>query len=262
MKKTISLLAITAVAIFVGGILSYVKAAYIEPSANAPAGNTPAPILLSNEASNSAYIPFRKLGKLGITDDINKAIDADQFTDSTLVVMGQTASNGLSVSGLARIFAELETTATVNPLFVGDPTNASLLQTDGNGKIRLFTTNAHTRAPRIVVGSKSVSPAFYNLFIAEGAKATNLGKSTEFSNYSLGQTGYTPSGGTAFCTLTANDLRDKGCPSVNSGGVYKNTYLSQVIPGSGTDVVARCNDLVTTNTSWYPYSNYNKGSCY
>ncbi len=240
MKKILSLFGIILIAAFLGGTLSYVKASYTDPAGNPVGNNVPAPLLLS-DINDSGFAGFRKLGKLGITSDKNNSIDDSQLTENALVVNGQVSSEGFAVTNNPfSVWAHLESSSILPALFFGDPTDSSLMQKNANGSSRTFTVLNHTRAPRIVVGSKSAPAGLFNLFVVEESNATNLGIN---HNPNTVQNNY--------CTLTANDLKDKGCPN--------KTYLAQVFPGSGSNVVAVCREIITQDTT---YGNHNNGSCY
>jgi hypothetical protein len=252
MKKITSIALIIFITTLLGGLVSYVRAAYIEPLGGPAGNNAPAPVLTSDVTSNG-FGPgekgFLKIGKLGITSNSGtNPVDANQFNSSSLVVMGQTSADSFTSSYSNRIRAELPTSSQLFPLYVGDPVAGTLFQKNTDNTPINFIVKDHTRAPRIVVGSLSASPSNYNLYVEPGTKGTNLGQSGDFSTYSGG---YSPKNQTSFCTLTAAKLASTGCPV--------GTYLSQVFPGSSGDV-AKCSDL-TPQTSSYPLSNFNKGAC-
>lgn len=237
MKKILSIIAIVAVTTAFSGLLSFVKAAYIEPAGSAPANNTPAPI----NVDNTGY--FLKKGKLGVSDDRNtnnkiREIDANAFTENVLVVMGQLTALSLSSNGEMRFRGELNTSSTKPALMVSpNGTTSPLMQSNPNNTPLTFYTANRTRAARVVVGSAtadSLSPTPYNLYVEPGSKATNFGTNN------------------SYCTLTKAALATTGCPASRSyAGTNVGTYLGQVFltPSSAsTDIVAACY-FVTPNSS-------------
>lgn len=257
MKKFFSGALIVVIALLVGGALSYVRAGYVEPAGSPTGNNTPSPILITDQTGD--YRQFRKLGKIGFTESVNKSIDTTELANQATVVMGQVSSNGLFAAYTSRIRANLETTSALFPLFVGDPTDPSLQQ------YKTVSVAGHTRAPRIVAGSRSAPADLFNLFVQESSGATNLGRGTKYfyqgsgSNYGTncpsGVCSYDTRNQNHFCTLTSNELKSTGCPA--------QTYLQQVIPGGyGTQVVGVCRYLVNDGNDDFPYSEYNQGSCY
>ncbi len=239
MKKSLSLFTIVAITVFASGLMSYVRAAFVEPAGAPDDNNNPAPVLLSD--TNKAG--FVKIGKLGITKDLSTSpVETAAFDKNTLVVAGQLAADSLASNGDFNINAELETNSTLSALFVGDPTQNSFMQTNPDSSPKTFLVTGHTRAPRLVAGSKGAPAGAYNLYLAEGSNATNLGKNNEY------------------CTLTKAQLQNQGCPSSYSyRTVNVGTYLGQVIVTNGSsssDIVASCYVLTPSATQ------NNLGSCY
>jgi len=254
-KKISSFFLIVFITAILGGIVSYVRAAYVEP-AGAPVGNnSPAPILVDATGPFPNGEPgYFKMGKLGVAKDKTNDVDNSQFNAHSLVVMGLLTTDALTSSYQNRIRAELETNSSLYPLFVGNPTNSSFMQMNSNNTSPLtFRVLEHTRVPRMVIGSKSAPGDLYHLYLAEGSNATNLGKSGQYDIYALGS----PNNKTSFCTLTDAQLKNSGCPAM--------TYMGQLFPdpnpSTNGDVVASCHQT-TPQSSSSPYSNFNKGSCY
>ncbi len=223
MKKILSISFIIVLTIFISGTLSYIKAAFVEPAGSPPNSNTPAPVLLGD----SNLFAFVKLGKLGITRDASTApVENAAFDKNVLVVGGQLATDSLASNGNLTINAELETSSSLKALFVGDPTQNSFMQVNPDSSPRTFLVSSHTRAPRLVAGSKGAPAGAYNLYLAEGSNATNLGKNNDY------------------CVLTKDELQNKGCPhNYSYRNVNVGTYLGQVIVTSSsasTDEVASC----------------------
>lgn len=248
MKKILSIALIVIITTVFGGLLSYVNA-FIGPAGQAPANNTPAPV----NADSTGF--FLKKGKLGVSDDRNannkiKEIDANAFTDNVLVVMGQMSIKGaLTANGQMRIRGELSDTSKNFPLLVTNNVNnidsntgrpTSLFNVNSNSTPLTFFTTDHTRVARIVAGSPTADPLTspgYNLYVEPGSKATNLGTSNDY------------------CTLTKDELKNKGCPTTsapynsnNPPPSYRSvygpaTYLGQVFLTSNSansDIVAAC----------------------
>ena len=249
-----------------GGFVSYVRAAYIEPLSAPGLNNAPSPILTGDvPSSGSGTFPvgqkgFFKIGKIGITNNKdNNAVDQNQFTNNTMVVMGQTSAESFTSAYSNRIRAELSSNSQLFALYVGNPALGTFLQRNSDSSPINFIVKDHTRAPRIVIGSKTAPGNAYNLYLAEGSNATNLGKSLDSSTYSGGPGGqdYTINNKTSFCTLTETQLKNSGCPAM--------TYMGQIFPdpntGTSGDVVASCHQTTPQSVS-YPYGNFNKGSCY
>ena len=243
-KKILSIFAIVAIATVFSGILSYVRADYVEPAGAPVANNVPAPMPADDSTSS-----FVKKGKLGLTNNKStNPVDTDQFLNNVLVIMGQLSAESLTSNGRFRIMAELPSNSTHTAVFLGDPTNSSFMQSNLDGSPRSFlvtgnsTVTGHTRVPRMVVGSKTASPSNYNLYVEPGTNATNLGKNNDY------------------CTLTKDQLQNQGCPYERSyRGVKVGTYLGQVFvlpTSSSSDVVAAC--YIATPTA----NPSNIGSCY
>jgi hypothetical protein len=240
MKKYIAYATLIVIGLTFGIGLTYVNAVYVNKSTSAPTNNTPAPILNGNFSGDS---PFLKPGKIGVGTGGTVA-DVSQFAKNSFVVGGQTTfSQGFGVSKDLEVRGELSNSSSLNAFSFGDPTDSSLWQFDTNSDPRVFQVLGYARAPYIVVGSKTANPTNYNLYI----EPSNLTS----SSFGLG--------GSEYCTLTADDLKNKGCP-INfkySSTVYTPTYLGRVIPGSGSEVVGQCR-LMT------PFSGgvSNRGNCY
>lgn len=252
-SKTGSYLILLVIGLGFGVAVSYVNAVYVNPAFTSTNDQPPAPILTSDVNGD---FPFIKIGKLGINANSLNA-DQNKFTDNSAVVAGQTVANiGLSVSTSARVNAQIPSTSTKSTMFFGntadyivpnDPTTPVVFwQKDGNGNPREFLVKGFTNTARLVVGSKTADPGNYNLYIEPG-----VNRMRSFNTYR------------EYCTLTADQLKNKGCPyeySYNYGRVIA-TYLNQVIPGTGSDVVASC--AMFTEQKWPSTpANANRGSCY
>ena len=251
-KKIMAYVTILVIGLGFGLGLTYLRAEYADQSTTAPSNNPPPPILLGDLSGDS---PFIKIGKLGISTGSTGA-DTGQFTGNSMVVGGSTnIVEGLSVSGDAGIKAELANTSSLKTFVFGDNTNSSLWQFTNfptNTIPRTFTVDGYTRAARVVIGSTTVDPANYNLYVpVEGVN--NDGGRLIFM------------GGMQYCTLTADELKDKGCPATYTYqfSKYTPTYMSQVIPGTGSQIVAKCNMMTEQgNGSSTARANANQGKCY
>jgi hypothetical protein len=239
LKKNLSYLAILVIGLGLGLGLTYVSAEYTDQSNSAPNNNTPTPILISDINGDK---PFVKIGKLG-TGTASTNPDITKFDQNSLVVGGQTsATGGLSVSGGANIMAEIPATDTNNwkAFFFGNPGGANVnipndddfWQLTAQNEPRKFVVRGYTKTPRVVIGSATASPSNYNLYIEPDV--------ARFWSFN---------GIREYCTLTANDLKNKGCPIEFQYSSTKKlpTYMSQVIPGTGTNIVARCNMMTEQN---------------
>ncbi len=231
LKKFFSFTAIIVITAVVGGALSYVRAAYVEPAGSPMGNNSPAAVLSGNaDKFPNSETGYFKMGKLGVTKDkTNSPVDDGQFNAHSLVVMGLLTTDSLTSSYTNRIRAELETNSALYPLYVGDPTNSTFMQNNVNSSPLTFKVTEHTRVPRMVIGSKTASADLYNFYVEPGSNATNMGKNN------------------SYCTLTADKLKSTGCPV--------RTYMGQIIPGTGSEVVVSCYD--TTPVA----SPVNKGAC-
>lgn len=243
LKKNLSYIGVLVIGLGLGLGLTYVSAEYTDQSSGAPNNNTPTPILVNDINGDK---PFIKIGKLGISTGSTNA-DVTKFDLNSIVVGGETSVlQGLSVSGDASVRAELPTSSSSKAFYFGDITDQNLWQTTNN-EPRKFAVYGYTRAPRVVIGSASITdsdPLDYNLYI-----------------YPEGGHFWSFNGIRSYCTLTANDLKNKGCPvefQYNSKKLP--TYMSQVIPGTGTAVVARCNMM--TEQYLLSTTNPNLGTCY
>ena len=250
-KKITASIILVVIGLTLGIGLTYLKADYTDQSTSAPSHNTPAPILMSNVSGDS---PFVKFGKLGIYETAS-SFDANRLGSDALVVEGQTASESLSVSGDAYINSEIPNSGSINYSFVfGNSGETNLWQRDGttNNKPRLFSVDGYAKTPRIVVGSQNASPTNYNLYLDPATDVSNFASEPWFD-------------GGAYCYLTADDLKNKGCPydySIDTSSAYPinnvATYMAQVIPGTGSQVVARC--YVLTPYTYSTGQNHNR--CY
>lgn len=229
-KKIFSFTAVITITALIGGALSYVRAAYVEPAGSPVGNNIPAPIMTGNVEFQNGELGWFKTGKLGVTKDkTTTPVDEAQFNASSLVVMGLLNTESLTSSYSNRIRAELDTNSALYPLYVGDPTKSIFMQMNQNNTDPLtFKVSEHTRAPRMVIGSKTAPADLYNFYVEPGSNATNLGKSN------------------SYCTLTASKLTT-GCPA--------RRYMGQIIPGTGSEVVAAC--YSTTPVA----SPVNEGAC-
>jgi len=231
MKKFLSLGLIIVFTAIIGGALSYVRAAYIEPAGSPTGNNSPAAVLSGGvDKFPNSETGYFKMGKLGVTKDkTNSPVDEAQFNAHSLVVMGLLTTDSLTSSYTNRIRAELETNSSLYPLYVGNPTISTFMQTNPNSAPLTFKVTEHTRVPRMVIGSKTAPADLYNLYLEPGSNATNMGKNN------------------SYCTLTADKLKSTGCPA--------RKYMGQIIPGTGSEVVASCYD--TTPVA----SPVNTGAC-
>ncbi len=250
-KKYTSYIILIIIGLGFGMGLTYLNANYVDPSNTAPSNNTPAPITTSDVSGDS---PFVKIGKLGIYTASNPLQDS-RLNDDALVVAGQTSSGAMSVSGSGSINSEIPDSGSTNHSFIfGNSMDTNLWQTF-NGQPRKFAVNDYTKTARIVVGSSSASPANYNLYVDPSLELPiNIG-------YTPGSSG--PTG--AYCYLTADDLKNKGCPydyTIDQSTSYPitsvATYMQQIIPGTGSEIVARCYVLTPYITS----TGRNHNRCY
>jgi hypothetical protein len=248
MKKYIAYATLIVIGLTFGIGLTYVNAVYVNKSTTPPTNNTPAPILDGNLSGDS---PFLKPGKIGVGTGGTVA-DISQFAKNSFVVGGQTTfGQGFGVWGDFEVRGEIPSTSSLVAFMFGDPTDSNFWQVDNSSNPRDFsvTHGGYTRAPHIVVGSKTADPTTYNFYI----EPTNL----EFGGM----------GGDEYCTLTADDLKNKGCPinfhygkpTSNSLDIYTPTYLSQVIPGTGSNIVARCSMMTQINPGT---TSADRGTCY
>ncbi len=240
MKKYIAYATLIVIGLAFGIGLTYVNAVYVNKSTSAPTNNTPAPILDGNLSGDS---PFLKPGKIGVGTGGTVA-DISQFAKNSFVVGGQTTfSQGFGVSKDFEVRGELSSGSSLRAFSFGDPTDSDLWQVDVNSEPRIFYVKGYTRAPYVVVGSTTANPTNYNLYI-EPSGLSSAGFGFGSSNY---------------CTITADDLKNKGCP-INfkySSTVYTPTYLGRVIPGTGSTVVGQCRMMTE-----FEGGPINKGNCY
>lgn len=242
-SKTGSYLILLVIGLGFGIAVSYVNAVYVNPAFTSTNDQPPAPILTSDVSGD---FPFIKIGKLGISANSLNA-DQNKFTDNSTVIAGQTVANiGLSVSASASVNAQIPSTSTKSTMFFGNTADTSFWQKNINDTPREFLVQGFTNTARLVVGSKTADPGNYNLYIEPG-----VNRMRSFNIYR------------EYCTLTADQLKNKGCPyeySYNYGRVMA-TYLNQVIPGTGSDVVASC--AMFTEQKWPSTpANANRGTCY
>jgi hypothetical protein len=251
-KKIAAYIIILAIGLIFGLGLTYINANYIDQTSSPVSNNVPPPILLNDLSGDS---PFIKISKLGIGTG-STLPDQARFSQNSLVVGGSTTlGKGLGVTNDATVLAEVRDTSNLKAFNFGDPTNNSLWQTDLSSYPRGFWVKGYTRAPYVAIGSDSYDPnntsPVYNLYVEPNKGAVDIG-------------------GRNYCTLTAQELKDKGCPfnykynfRVKGGNtyVYTPTYLSQVIPPAtslSSEIVAICKTMTAIS---FPYSR-NLGSCY
>jgi len=259
-KKSLSYLAILVIGLSLGLGLTYVSAEYTDQTNNAPGNNTPAPILITDISNVDR--PFIKTGKLGISAGSTNA-DTTKLSTNSIVVGGQTSViNGLSVDGSGDIRAEVPSTSNAPAFFFGNPAGKNtdipisgdhdFWQLADQNSPRKFIVRGYTKAARVVIGSTTVDPLNYNLYIP----TSDLNVSRLYSMNSPRE----------YCTLTANDLKNKGCPIEFQYNSTKKlpTYLSQIIPGTGTEIVGRCNLIIeqVSGGRGSGTSNLNLGKCY
>jgi len=242
-KKTASFVLIVLLTVIFSGTLSYVKAKYVDPAGAPVANNVPSPILLQAIGGfPTGVYGFSKLGKIGITSNKSTTpVDTTRFDTANFVVMGQLSTDSLAVNNSGAIIkSEVSTASSIDyPLFVGLPfsIDSSLLQKDANNNPRLMTVTDHTRAARIVIGSKTANPGNYNFYVEPGYRIWGLG--------------HTPGYPHSFCALNESELVSKGCPS--------GTMMTKIVPAVSTGAnVAECTDIVY---QWPTYTGY-RGKCY